>query len=119
MFAVFSLALAAELGPLAGQWVFAGGDAERAAVAEVVEGGAQRFNFALRGFARSKLVKITNIDDGVVKLSGFGKFEVCEKSSRKGRNPATGEPMQLDARRVVVFRPSRDLRTRMTRELAP
>jgi integration host factor subunit alpha len=48
-----------------------------------------------------------------VLVSGFGKFRVKEKSKRKGRNPATEEPMILDARRVVTFKCSGKLRDRV------
>ena len=48
-----------------------------------------------------------------VLLSGFGKFSVNDKSSRKGRNPQTGESLMLDARRVVTFKPSGKLRKRV------
>ncbi|RJR53583.1 MAG: integration host factor subunit alpha [Desulfobacteraceae bacterium] len=37
-------------------------------------------------------------------ISGFGKFSIKSKNERKGRNPATGTPMPLRSRRVVVFR---------------
>ncbi len=46
-------------------------------------------------------------------LSGFGKFSVKEKRARRGRNPQTGEEMMLDARKVVTFKPSGKLRTRL------
>ncbi len=39
-----------------------------------------------------------------IMISGFGKFFVKEKKKRRGRNPHTGEGMDLDARRVVQFR---------------
>jgi integration host factor subunit alpha len=39
-----------------------------------------------------------------VLISGFGKFSVKKKLSRRGRNPTTGEGLTLDPRRVVVFR---------------
>src|SRR6476661_6816810 len=41
-----------------------------------------------------------------VKLSGFGLFSVRKKGQRLGRNPKTGEPAPISARRVVSFRPS-------------
>jgi integration host factor subunit alpha len=50
-------------------------------------------------------------DDGLV--SGFGKFRVREKKARKGRNPATGENMILDPRRVVTFHCSGKLRRKI------
>jgi integration host factor subunit alpha len=46
-------------------------------------------------------------------LSGFGKFNVKDKSARKGRNPKTGDPMMLDARRVVTFKPGGKLRQKV------
>ena len=39
-----------------------------------------------------------------VLISGFGKFCVKEKKARRGRNPATGDDMLLEQRRVVTFR---------------
>ena len=46
-------------------------------------------------------------------LSGFGKFNVREKRSRKGRNPQTGEDLILESRRVVTFKPSGILKTKV------
>jgi integration host factor subunit alpha len=48
-----------------------------------------------------------------VLISGFGKFSVREKRERRGRNPATGEDMMLDARRVVTFKCSGQLRDKI------
>ena len=48
-----------------------------------------------------------------VLISGFGKFSVRKKRERRGRNPATGEDMMLDARRVVTFKCSGQLRDRI------
>lgn len=45
-----------------------------------------------------------------VKLSGFGNFQVRDKSSRPGRNPKTGEPIPISARRVVTFHASQKLK---------
>jgi integration host factor subunit alpha len=41
-----------------------------------------------------------------VKLSGFGNFVVRKKRSRKGRNPKTGQEIEITPRSVVSFRPS-------------
>ena len=41
-----------------------------------------------------------------VGISGFGSFGVRDKGPREGRNPKTGEPAAIPARRVVTFRPS-------------
>ena len=51
--------------------------------------------------------------EGVVKLSRFGNFVVREKSAREGRNPKTGEEATISARRVVTFRPSPLLKSRV------
>lgn len=48
-------------------------------------------------------------------LSGFGKFNVKEKRSRRGRNPQTGEELTLAPRKVVTFKPSGILRDRINR----
>ena len=46
-------------------------------------------------------------------ISGFGKFQVNEKKPRKGRNPATGDSMVLDKRRVVTFKCAGKLKDRI------
>lgn len=48
-----------------------------------------------------------------VKISGFGKFELRDKSSRPGRNPKTGEEIPITARRVVTFRSGQKLKARV------
>ncbi len=48
-----------------------------------------------------------------VLISGFGKFCIKEKQRRRGRNPATGESMTLEPRRVVTFKCSGKLRDRI------
>lgn len=52
-------------------------------------------------------------DDGFVRVSGFGKFSLQDKKERQGRDPNTGRPIRLAARRVVVFKPSKVLRARV------
>ena len=48
-----------------------------------------------------------------VKISGFGSFGLRDKGARIGRNPRTGEPAAVTARRVVVFRASAILKRRI------
>jgi len=48
-----------------------------------------------------------------VKLSGFGNFELRDKSSRPGRNPKTGEDIPISARRVVTFKPGQKFKARV------
>lgn len=51
---------------------------------------------------------LVNGDD--VKISGFGNFHIRTKASRPGRNPRTGEPVAIEARRVVTFHASPKLK---------
>ena len=48
-----------------------------------------------------------------VKLSGFGNFMLRDKKQRPGRNPKTGKPIPVSARRVVTFRPGQKLKQRV------
>ncbi|MGB9904320.1 MAG: HU family DNA-binding protein [Desulfotomaculales bacterium] len=45
-----------------------------------------------------------------VQLVGFGTFEVRERAARKGRNPQTGEEIEIAAARVPVFKAGKSLR---------
>ena len=45
-----------------------------------------------------------------IKISGFGSFVVKEKQAQKGRNPQTGEEIEISARKVLTFKPSQVLR---------
>jgi integration host factor subunit alpha len=55
-----------------------------------------------------------------IKISGFGNFIVRDKKSRVGRNPQTGEEIEISARRVLTFRPSQVLKNALnTGEQAP
>jgi integration host factor subunit alpha len=49
-------------------------------------------------------------DGDKVKISGFGNFVVRQKKERVGRNPQTGEPIPISARRVLTFKPSQVLK---------
>lgn len=54
------------------------------------------------------------LEDGrQVKLSGFGNFNLRDKSERPGRNPKTGEEIPITARRVVTFHPGQKLKARV------
>ncbi|MCJ7499658.1 integration host factor subunit alpha [bacterium] len=45
-----------------------------------------------------------------IKLSGFGNFVIRNKEVRKGRNPKTGQEMEITARSVLTFKPSQKLK---------
>ena len=54
-----------------------------------------------------------------VKLSGFGNFDLRDKSERPGRNPKTGEEVPISARRVVTFRPGQKLKENVETHVVP
>ena len=58
-------------------------------------------------------IKTTLANGEDVLISGFGKFIVKQKGARRGRNPATGQDLPLDARTVVQFRCSARMRDRI------
>jgi len=60
-----------------------------------------------------EIIKRTLASGEDVLVSGFGKFSVNAKKERKGRNPATGEDMILEPRKVVTFKCSGKLRERV------
>jgi integration host factor subunit alpha len=60
-----------------------------------------------------EIIKKTLESGEDVLISGFGKFCVKEKRERRGRNPATGEDLMLEPRKVVTFRCSRQLRDKI------
>lgn len=45
-----------------------------------------------------------------IDLYGFGKFSIMERAARKGRNPATGESIQIAASKAVKFKPAKALK---------
>lgn len=45
-----------------------------------------------------------------VQLVGFGSFEVRERSARKGRNPQTGEEIEIPATKNPAFKPGKQLK---------
>lgn len=81
------------------------------AVAE--ENGYSRKNASETVDAVLDIIKSTLASGDDVLITGFGKFCVNEKAERKGRNPATGEDMMLEAMRVVTFKCSGKLRKRV------
>jgi len=53
-----------------------------------------------------------------IKISGFGNFVVREKKPRMGRNPQTGQSIEISARRVLTFKPSQVLRAEVNASLS-
>ena len=56
------------------------------------------------------VVKSTLESGENIKIAGFGNFEVKEKAARSGRNPQTGEIIEITPRKVLTFKPSQVLK---------
>ena len=55
-------------------------------------------------------------DGGRVELRGFGAFSTREREPRKGRNPRTGDAVEVPAKRVPYFKPGKEMRARLNAE---
>ena len=56
---------------------------------------------------------------GRVELRGFGAFSTLERDARKGRNPRTGDTVDVSAKRVPYFKPGKEMRERLNLQDAP
>ena len=79
---------------------------------------ALRTRFGLTASDANKMIDIifdeieqSLIHGEEVKITRFGTFKILFKSARVGRNPKTGVPAVISARKVASFRPSEDFRT--------
>lgn len=75
-----------------------------ASAADMTKAQAQR---AVDAMMESVFDEIKN--GGKVTIVGFGTFQVKDQAARTGRNPATGEPMEIPAKKVVKFKPGKRL----------
>ena len=53
-----------------------------------------------------------------IELRGFGSFRVRERGARRGRNPKTGDPVDIPAKRVPYFKPGKELKELINEEVA-
>jgi integration host factor subunit alpha len=77
------------------------------------------------GFSKKEVAKIVeSIFDIIkeslqkeekIKISGFGNFVVRRKRARRGRNPQTGDDIQITPRRILTFKPSQVLKAALNR----
>ncbi len=56
-------------------------------------------------------------DDGRIEIRGFGSFVVKRRRARDGRNPKTGRPVEVDAKRVPFFKVGKELKLRVDGKL--
>lgn len=63
-----------------------------------------------------ELMKDTLGSGEKIKIAGFGNFVVKEKASRRGRNPQTGDEIEISERRILTFKPSQVLKGAINEE---
>lgn len=57
------------------------------------------------------LMKTTLEQGEKIKIAGFGNFVVKDKATRRGRNPQTGDEIEISSRRILTFKPSQVLKS--------
>lgn len=83
--------------------------------ADIIQDVYNKLGFSKRDSARIvesvfDIMKETLARGEKIKISGFGNFVVNDKRTRKGRNPQTGETIEISSRRVLTFKASQVLR---------
>lgn len=78
------------------------------AIAKAAEITKSKAQIALDCFV--SCIKTSLKKGSAVTLVGFGTFDVRDKSARMGRNPQTGQPIKIAARKVAVFKPGKNLK---------
>ncbi|KMY50195.1 HU family DNA-binding protein [Peribacillus loiseleuriae] len=73
--------------------------------AELTKGDAKKAVDAL-----IETISVTLAKEEKIQLVGFGTFEVRDRAARTGRNPQTGEEMQIAASKVPAFKPGKELK---------
>ena len=63
--------------------------------------------------SRDYLFEVQLAGGGRVELRGFGAFSTRQRDARVGRNPRTGEAVDVDAKRVPYFKPGKEMRERL------
>ncbi len=62
----------------------------------------------------------TLLTEGRIELRNFGVFEVKRRKARRARNPRTSEPVEVEAKNVVTFKPGKEMEERVRRlDLTP
>lgn len=88
--------------------------------AELIESIYEKIGFSKK--EASDIVELvfdilkTTLEKGEkIKISGFGNFVVRQKRPRVGRNPQTGEEIEITARKVLTFKPSQVLKASLNK----
>lgn len=82
-------------------------------VAEAIGPGVTKKDCALVVDGFLNAVKKALIDGENIEIRGFGTFKVRSRRARVARNPRTGDTVRVPSRQVPVFKPSKQLRSRV------
>lgn len=85
---------------------------------KIAESASLDKSLSRRAFETTLEIMKDNLRNGNnLVLSGFGKFQIRQKRSRRGRNPQTGEEMEISGRNVLTFRVSKVLKKKINGEI--
>lgn len=82
---------------------------------ELIDSVAMKTGLTKKDADKAVAAVLSSIEDALkkgekVQLIGFGNFEVRERAARKGRNPQTGQEIQIPASKVPAFKPGKALK---------
>lgn len=88
---------------------------------DIVENIYEKVGFSKKEVAKIveyifDIIKETLVQENKIKISGFGNFVIRNKRSRRGRNPQTGDNIEITARRILTFKPSQVLKAALNRK---
>src|SRR4030043_444082 len=88
---------------------------------DIVESIYEKVGFSKKEVAKIveyifDIIKESLINEDKIKISGFGNFVIRKKKSRRGRNPQTGDDIEITARRILTFKPSQVLKAALNQE---
>jgi integration host factor subunit alpha len=91
---------------------------------DIVENIYEKVGFSKKEVAKIvetifDLIKESLEKEDKIKISGFGNFVVRKKRARRGRNPQTGNDIEISSRRILTFKPSQVLRAGLNSQEAP
>ncbi|MCF8010109.1 MAG: HU family DNA-binding protein [Clostridiales bacterium] len=88
--------------------------------AELIASVAEKTELTKKNAEKAVAAVLDSIEDALtegdkVQLVGFGTFEIRERAARKGRNPQTGEEIEIAASKVPVFKAGKALRENVSK----
>ena len=88
---------------------------------DIVENIYEKVGFSKKEVAKIvesifDLIKESLEKEEKIKISGFGNFVVRKKRARRGRNPQTGDDIEISPRRILTFKPSQVLKAALNRK---